>query len=91
MLLNNILWAVTVFIAIIVWTRTRDSSWIFIVLSVITFYGGVIYKTLLFFGIIIPGKVVYKNIDILEIMAQTIPVLFLIIALSIKGIRNSGR
>lgn len=37
MLLNNVLWAAAVFISIIIWTKTRDSSWIFIILAVIAF------------------------------------------------------
>ena len=58
MLLNNIIWAAAVFISIIIWTKTRDSSWIFIILSVIAFYISVVYRTLIFFGLIIVGSII---------------------------------
>ena len=91
MLLNNILWAVAVFIAIIIWSKTRDSSWIFIILSVIAFYISVVYRTLIFFGIIEQGYFIYMNIDVLSVVADVFPVFLLIIALIIKAVKNLGR
>ncbi len=91
MLLNNVLWAAAVFISIIIWTKTRDSSWIFIILAVIAFYISVVYRTLIYFGIIIPGLAFYKNIDLLSVSADAVPVLLLIIALTVKSVKNRSR
>ena len=91
MLLNNILWAAAVFISIIIWTKTRDSSWIFIILSVIAFYIAVVYRTLIFFGIITEGIVIYMNIDIFSVLADVFPVVLLILALIIKAVKNMSR
>jgi hypothetical protein len=91
MLLNNILWAGAVFVSIIVWSKTRDSSWIFLILAVIAFYISVVYRTLIFFGIIMPGILIYKNIDILSVFFESIPVVILILALIIKAAKNLHR
>ena len=91
MLLDNILWAAAVFISIIIWTKTRDSSWIFLILSVIAFYISVVYETLVFFGILVPLTAVYKNIDILFLLSEAAPVFLLIIALIIKAVKNMSR
>ena len=91
MLLNNVLWAAAVFISIIIWTKTRDSSWIFIILAVIAFYISVVYRTLLYFGIIIPGIALYSNIDLLSVSADVVPVFLLITALIIKSVKNRNR
>ncbi len=91
MLLNNIFWAAAVFTAIIIWTRARDSCWIFIILSVIAFYVSVVYRTLIFFGIILPGLLIYREIDILSVVSEIFPVLMLLIALIIKAVKNLRR
>ena len=91
MLLNNILWAAAVFISIIIWTKTRDSSWIFIILSVIAFYIAVVYRTLIFFGIITEGIIIYMNIDVFSVLADVFPVVLLILALIIKAVKNMSR
>lgn len=91
MLLNNILWAAAVFVSIIVWSKTRDSSWIFLILAVIAFYISVVYRTLIFFGIIMPGIIIYQKIDVLSILSESIPVFILILALIIKAVKNFHR
>ena len=91
MLLNNVLWAVSVFIAIIVWRKTRDSSWIFMILAVFLFYTAVIFKTFVFFGLIRSDIFVYHQIDMFSVLSETIPVLFIIVSLSIKAVKNSER
>ncbi len=91
MLLNNIFWAAAVFISIIVWTKTRDSSWIFIILSVIAFYISVVYRTLIFFGIVVPDTVVYRNVDVISVLSETVPVFLLLTALIIKSVKNRNR
>ncbi len=90
-LLDNILAGIAAFIAIIVWVKTRDISWIFIVLSVIGFYVSVIYKTLLFFGIVVSGKYTFFGIDIVEMLFSYMPLLLMIAALTLKAVKNMKR
>ncbi|MBN2874894.1 MAG: hypothetical protein JXM71_07355 [Spirochaetales bacterium] len=46
--------AVTTFLAIIVWSRVRDASWMLIVVGIIAGYADILYSLLLEFGLL-PG------------------------------------
>ena len=88
-LIDNIIMGIAAFLAIVVWVKTRDISWIFIVLSVIGFYVGIIYKTLLFFGIAAPLTI--KNINLIEVIFYYIPLILIVVALMLKAIKNMKR
>lgn len=88
---NNILLSFAAVLAIIVWVKTRESSWIFVILSVLLMYVATIYETLLFFGIFLPIPITLFGQDILTCFFQYIPVLLLIIALFIKAVKNMQR
>ena len=78
------------FLAIILWSRTRDSAWMFIVVGTIFRYGQIMYGTFGLFGIVktdiilIPG---YLGIDT---VLENLPYLFFIIAFIIM-IRRTFR
>lgn len=86
---NNILLSFAAFLAIVVWVKTRESSWVFIILSVLLMYVAAIYETLLFFGIFLPTTLFGQ--DIITFFFRYIPVLLLIIALFIKAVKNMQR
>jgi hypothetical protein len=88
-LIDNILAGVAAFLAIVVWVKTRDISWIFIVLSVIGFYVSIIYKTLLLFGIVVSDTVL--GINVVDMMFNYIPIILLIAALALKVVKNMKR
>ncbi len=91
LLADNIIAGVAAFLAIVVWVKTRDSSWVFIVLAVLGIYAAVIYKTLLFFGIILSGIYLFNGIDIIQAAFDYVPQLFLVVALLIKAVKNMKR
>lgn len=43
--------AVTTFLAILLWSNTRDTAWMFIVMGTILRYGEIMYTTFRLFGI----------------------------------------
>ena len=88
-LIDNILAGIAAFLAIVVWVKTRDISWIFIVLSVIGFYVAVIYKTLLFFGLTV--SITIAGIRVGQMIFGYIPVLLMITALALKAVKNMKR
>jgi len=90
-LIDNILAGIAAFVAIIVWVKTRDITWIFIVLSVIGFYVCVIYKTLLFFGIAAGVRYGNSDVDVLQMIFNYIPLILMIAALTLKAVRNMKR
>ena len=90
-LLDNIFAGIAAFIAITVWVKTRDISWIFIVLSVIGFYVSIIYKTLVFFGIVFSEKYSIAGVNVLDMIFNYIPLILMIVALALKAVRNMKR
>ena len=81
---DNILAGIAAFIAIVVWVKTRDISWVFIVIAVIIFYASVIHKTLMFFGIVVSNTPV-------DMLFTYTPLILMIIALTLKAVRNMRR
>jgi len=88
-LIDNFFAGIAAFLAIVVWVKTRDVSWIFIILSAIGFYVSIIYKTLLLFGIVVTHS--FFGINIVEIIFNYMPIIFLIIALTLKAVKNMKR
>ena len=88
-LLDNLIAGIAAFLAIVVWVKTRNVTWIFIVLSVIGFYVSVIYKTLLFFGIVVSRTIAGVNIG--ETIFYYVPILLMITALTLKAVKNMKR
>lgn len=68
------------FLAILLWSRTRDSAWMFIVVGTIFRYGQIMYDTFGIFGIVgdefmlIPG---YLGINTI---LENLPYVFFIVA-----------
>jgi hypothetical protein len=91
MLADNIIAGFAAFLAIVVWVKTRDSSWIFIVLAVLGYYSSVIYRTLLFFGIVPSEVYVIYGLDAVNYSFIYVPQLFFLIALIIKTVKNMHR
>ncbi|MCL2793251.1 MAG: hypothetical protein FWD87_09180 [Spirochaetaceae bacterium] len=83
-LIDNIIAGIAAFLAIVVWVKTRDISWIFIILSAIGFYVSVVYKTLMLFGIVVSNIVV-------DMIFNYIPIVLIIVALTLKAIKNMKR
>jgi len=83
-LLDNIFVGIAAFLAIVVWVKTRDISWIFIVLSIIGFYVAATYRTLLYFGVMISN--IYANMAF-----NYIPIILMIVALALKAVKNMKR
>ncbi len=91
MLAGNLFYGFAAFMAIVVWVKTRESSWIFIVLAVLGFYAAEVYGTLLFFGILLPEIYMLYGIDVVQAAFDYVPAVFLITALAIKAVKNMGR
>jgi len=51
-LVRLILGALATFFGILLWSRTRDAAWIFVILGILVSYAEIIFSTLRQFGII---------------------------------------
>ncbi|MFP4363362.1 MAG: hypothetical protein ACLFR1_05785 [Spirochaetia bacterium] len=80
--------AVATFLAIILWSKTRDPAWMFIVIAVIVNYGEIVFQALDMFGIVRAGAYVLWNVEVLRIVLSNLPTVFLIIAFCIMIFRK---
>ena len=79
------------FLAIILWSKTRDTAWMFIIIGIIVGYGEIVYVTLKAFGVVHAELIVFKGISLFEVVLAVLPVLFFSIAFIIMILRRSIR
>lgn len=65
------------FTAILLWTRTRDPAWIFMILGAILFYGVLVFDALTFFGALGELPLGPQGRAVSEAIFRGLPYLFL--------------
>lgn len=73
--------AITTFLAILVWSRTRDLAWMFVVIATVAQYGEIVAGTLESFGIVRLDGLVVAGVPIFRLLLMNLPMVFLSIAL----------
>jgi hypothetical protein len=69
--------AFATFCAILLWSRTRDMAWTFVIVGTIVSYAGIVYGTLTTFGIIDPADFALRGVHVVEMALANLPPLFL--------------
>lgn len=81
--------AFSTFCAILLWSRTRDMAWTFVIIGAIVSYADIALATLRSFGILGEDLIRYQGIPVLSIALANLPLLFsgigFLIASSRKG------
>jgi hypothetical protein len=83
--------SVAVFLAIILWAKTRDTAWMFVIIGVIAAYGEIIFQTLKSFGIVWADLVVISDIPVFELVLTNLPMLFFATAFLVVVSRKTSR
>lgn len=83
--------SVATFLSIVLWSKTRDTAWMFIVLGTIVGYGEVVFVTLRSFGVVEASILMIGGISIFEIVLANLPVLFYSVAFIIMILRRTVR
>lgn len=86
-----ILGAVATFLAILVWSRTREASWVLVVGGVIAAYAGIVYAALRTFGILAEDALLVSGIPVAELIAQNLPTLLFIGGFAVYLVRRRLR
>jgi hypothetical protein len=68
--------AFATFCAILLWSRTREMAWTFLIIAVIVSYADIVLTTLRSYGIIGPGPELARGIPIVRILLANLPLLF---------------
>ncbi len=83
--------AIATFLAIILWSKTRDSAWMFVVIGTVVGYGEAVYSTLEAFGLAKMQLLVVWDVSIVRLVFANLPMIFYSIAFLIMVIRRSSR
>jgi hypothetical protein len=72
-----VLGAFATFCAILLWSRTRDLAWTFIIIGAIVSYADIVLATLRAFGILGEDLLSYRGVPVLQIALSDLPLLFM--------------
>jgi hypothetical protein len=86
-----VLGAISSFLAILLWSRTRDTAWILVIISAIITYVEIIYSILNLLGIIIENVLPENAVLIISIFLSCMPTVFIIAAFSVMALRKYRR
>jgi len=80
--------AISSFLAILLWSRTRDAAWILVIISAILTYVEIIYSILNLLGIISENVLSENAVLIITILLSCLPTIFIIAAFSVMVLRK---
>jgi uncharacterized membrane protein len=83
--------AVSSFLAILLWSRTRDAAWILVIISAIISYVEIVYSILYLFGIISETIMSENAVLIISILLTCMPTVFIIAAFAVMARRKYRR
>ncbi len=82
--------ALATFFAIVLWSMTRDSAWLFIIMGVILRYGGIMYDTFQLFGIL-TNETLVLGLPLVTLLLTNLPYVFFTVAFIIMIARSRIR
>jgi len=68
--------AFATFCAILLWSRTREMAWIFVIIAVIISYADIVLSTLRSYGILGPEPQIANGIPIIRVLLADLPLAF---------------
>ncbi len=68
--------AFATFCAILLWSRTRDLAWTFVIIAAILSYADIVLTTLSSFGLLGEDLLKYRGVPVLQIALADLPLLF---------------
>jgi len=89
MLSRFTLGAIATFLAILLWSRTRDTAWMLIVVGTIAYYGEIVFTALEAFGVIRLDVLTIGSVAVFPIILANLPIFFFILAFLVMLVRRS--
>ncbi|MFP4562597.1 MAG: hypothetical protein ACLFRY_04725 [Spirochaetia bacterium] len=83
--------AVATFLAILLWSYTRDSAWMLVIIGIILKFGEVMYTTFELFGIVRPGLLVIKGVAVGKVVLLALPYIAFAAAFLVMILRSRVR
>ena len=83
--------SIAAFLSILLWSRTRDTAWMFVIIGVIVICGETLFQTLKAFGIVSAGFLVFSGVSVFELVLANLPIIFFSAAFLIMIFRKALR
>ena len=83
-----ILGALAAFLAIMLWSKTRDVAWLLMIIGIVIMYIEMVYSTLELLGIVPVYNLFIDSVSLTAIVLTTLRLIFFIAALLIMVIRQ---
>ena len=83
-----VLGGIVAFLAIMLWSKTRDAAWMSLVAGSITSYAQIVFDMMTKLGIIVPGGVKVAGIPLSTLLFTIIPFVFFILAFILMIVRS---
>jgi predicted membrane protein len=80
--------ALAAFLAILLWSKTRDLAWMFMVIAAIAVYVDTVYSILVLFGIAGRSLLSIGSMSVFSIIFPCLPTVFFIAAFTVMVIRK---
>ena len=89
-IIKLVLGGIIAFLAIMLWSRTRDFSWMFLVFAAITGYSAVVFDLLLKLGFVTSReiKIFGSEIPLVQLVLAIVPSVFVIISFILMLIKT---
>lgn len=87
-IIKLVLGGIAAFLAILVWSKTRDGAWFFLVSGTILSYCSIVYDMLKSFGILTKTFYLVCGIPIIDLCFIVIPALFFIVGFIIMIVKS---
>ncbi len=75
-----VLGGILAFLAIMLWSRTRDAAWMSLVAGAVTAYAGLVYEMFVKLGIILESQLRLYGIPVSSLIFTVVPSIFFILA-----------
>ncbi|UCF98098.1 MAG: hypothetical protein JSV89_00845 [Spirochaetaceae bacterium] len=72
--------AIATFFAILLWSQTRDVSWVLVIIGTLVSYAEIVFTTLESFGVVEVDFFVISGFPVLEMVLVNLPLVFLTLA-----------
>ncbi|MFW5994876.1 MAG: hypothetical protein ACOCRN_02105 [Spirochaetia bacterium] len=81
--------AIATFLAILLWSRTRDVAWMFVVLGTIVHYTSVVFEGLALLGAVDLDAFVVSGVSLGRVILAAAPMSFFVVAFAIMLSRKT--
>ncbi|HAK69519.1 MAG TPA: hypothetical protein DEO40_05150 [Treponema sp.] len=88
-IIKLVLGGIVAFLAILLWSKTRDAAWMSLVSGAVIQYAGIVYSMLIDFGVVFTTDLHLAGIPVTTLLFTIVPQLLFILAFALMIKRNS--